>query len=453
MNQNNQTYNNQGNMNNSISTANMANQMNQLPPQNQVYSNQQMYNSQNNMNNQIYNNQGNINNSMYPNNTTNSMYQQQPTYYNNQQMYNNQNNMNNQMIYNNQGNINNSMYPNNTTNSMYQQQSTYYNNQMNIQQPQVYSTNLNVQNNQNIPNPTIPSITIESLNQQRLELKKIYIICIIISIIIGILIIVLTKNIQTIFFGIFIGVIITAIFSSKKARIYNLDYKTYFVRTALTKIFSNIKYEPESGLDKSIIANTGMMYMGDRYSSNDLITGYYKNIAFTQSDVHIEERHEDSEGHTTYVTIFRGRWMIFDFNKQFKANVQVCQKGFGNNKVNSLFSKTKYKKVEMESKEFNKNFKVYAINPHDAFYILTPSLMEKIKKLDQMNTGKILLCFIDNKLHIGLYDNKDSFEHGSVFKELNETEITQNISKDINQITMFVDELNLDNDLFKNSLN
>ena len=111
--------------------------------------------------------------------------------------------------------------------------------------------------------------------------------------------------------------------------------------------------------------------------------------------------------------------------------------------------KNRLKKVSMESESFNSKFNVYTQNEHDAFYIITPSLMTRIEKLDDMTKGKILLCFIDNRLHIGIYDNKDSFEPPSVFKEINEQETMERISGDIEMITQFVDELNLDNELFK----
>lgn len=139
--------------------------------------------------------------------------------------------------------------------------------------------------------------------------------------------------------------------------------------------------------------------------------------------------------------------MIFDFNKSFKANVQVCQKGFGNSKVNN-YKTMKYKKVSMEDQIFNKNFRIYAQDEHDAFYILTPSLMEKIKNLESSISGKLLFCFIDNKLHVGIQNNKDSFEH-SIFTKIDEEKVKNEISKDIKMITAFVDELNLDNNLFR----
>lgn len=251
-------------------------------------------------------------------------------------------------------------------------------------------------------------------------------------------------------FTFFVGVVAKAIITSGSAKLYTKAYKDYFIKRSLEKIFTDLKYDPERGISEKVIEDTGMMYMGDRYSSNDYISGKYKNINFIQSDVHIEEEHTttDSDGNTQtyYVTTFLGRWMIFDFNKEFKANVQVCEKGFGNNRIHS---KVKYEKVEMESATFNKKFDIYAQNAHDAFYILTPSLMEKIDNLEKRNKGRILLCFINNQLHVGLYDGKDSFEPSSCFKEINEEEELKRASVDIEQITMFVDELQLDNTLFR----
>ena len=299
-------------------------------------------------------------------------------------------------------------------------------------------------------------MTLEELERLRNELKKTYLLWIVIFIVIVILNIVVILSTKMVFLApvsIIVGIILFAVTTNKKKRAYVLAFKDYFVLNSLKATFTDLIYEPEKGIPRSEIADTQMMYMGDIYSSNDFVSGKYKNIDFHQSDVHIEEEHTttDSDGNTTteYITIFRGRWMVFDFNKEFKSNIQVCQKRFGNNKVGSIFSKSKYKKVEMESQEFNKMFNVYAQSEHEAFYILTPTLMEKITNLVNNTKGKVLLCFIDNKLHIGLYDNKDSFEPGSVFKQIDEAKVNEEINKDVKTITNFVDYLSLDNDLFR----
>ena len=295
-------------------------------------------------------------------------------------------------------------------------------------------------------------MSLEELEKLRIKARNQSLFGIIGSILLGILLAVLTTMPAIAFFGFVAGVIVTTIISGKSKIEYTLAFKDAYVLKSLQQVFDNLEYHPEMGLDYSVIANTEMMYMGDRYTSNDYISGSYKNINVVQADVHIEEEETttDSDGNTStyWVTLFLGRWMIFDFNKTFKANVQVCQKGFGNNRVNTLFSKTKYQKVSMEDQDFNNHYRTYAQNEHDAFYILTPSLMEKIKSVTSKVDGKLLLCFIDNKLHVGLQNGKDSFEP-SIWKKINEAEVLESISKDIKLITQFVDELNLDNDLFR----
>ena len=294
----------------------------------------------------------------------------------------------------------------------------------------------------------------EELEVIRKKIKNRYIIGMGLTLLISI-ILALCFHFIFFFVALVIGLMITIIVTSHLNSDYKRIFKNTFVLKALKSIFTDLTYRPDYGIPYQVIAATKMMYMGDRYHSEDYISGKYKDIKFEQSDVHIEEEHEstDSDGNTTttYQTIFKGRWMIFDFNKNFKSNVQISQKGFGNSKVQTFFGKHEevYKKVSMESESFNKRFNVYAQSEHEAFYIITPSLMEKIERLDDNNKGKILLCFIDNRLHVGLYDGKDSFEPGSIFKKLNEDEIITSISSDIKMITQFVDELNLDNDLFK----
>lgn len=142
---------------------------------------------------------------------------------------------------------------------------------------------------------------------------------------------------EIVFLPVVIGVAISLLLTLGPKKRYIKAYKDYFVLKGLKEIFTNLKYDPDSGMPRDTIANTHMMNMGDVYNSNDFVSGKYKNVAFKQADVHIQKEYEstDSDGHTTteYVTIFRGRWMVFDFNKEFKANVQVAQKGFGNNRV------------------------------------------------------------------------------------------------------------------------
>ena len=250
-------------------------------------------------------------------------------------------------------------------------------------------------------------------------------------------------------FGLISLVIIKLIVNGKDISKFDNEFKNTFVLDGLKNTFDDLNYNIEEGFDEKTLSDYGMIDTADRYSSNDYISGTYKGIKFEQSDVHIEEKHEseDSDGNKTvhWVTIFRGRYMIFDFNKKFMANVQVVSNRF---RAKSSPRDRKFSKVKLEDMEFNKMFDVYTDIEHDAFYILTPHFMQKIKSLYKNLDSPIMLCFVDNRLHIALDNGEDSFEY-NVFKPINEEEINKDIIKDIKLITDFVNELNLDNDLFR----
>lgn len=273
------------------------------------------------------------------------------------------------------------------------------------------------------------------------------------------LIIVINKGITFIFiiyiifneiiFGIAMMIIIKNIINGKDIKKFNKEYKNVYVLNFLKQNFEDIIYKPEEGINKKEIKKYNTLNLGDRFTSNDYIYGTYKNVKFEQSDIHIQKKYEeeDKDGNKiiTWETIFEGRYMIFDFNKNFKANVQVISNNFTKS---SLPHSKNNKKVKLEDIEFNKMFKIYSEIEHDAFYILTPHFMEKIKKLYKELDAPIKLTFMENKLHVAVNNGENSFEY-NVLNPINEKEIEQDITKDIKLITDFVNELNLDNNLFK----
>ena len=244
--------------------------------------------------------------------------------------------------------------------------------------------------------------------------------------------------------AIFLGAFLFYLAAGSKERAnYRKAYKTYFVEKELESTFSDLKYNHTSGLNPRVLAETGMVNLGDRFNSNDFATGRYKNVGFTQADVHIETEYTDSDGHTSYTTIFKGRWMIFEFPKKFNFRLEVIEKGFRAYRVPKGNVKTgrKFEKVQVESPEFNKMFKVWAEDGFETFYLLDPSLIDDITKLGEAYKGKMLLCFVGNRLYVGLHDKKDAFEPPSVFKKLEETVEKTKIKQDIGLITDFVDKI------------
>jgi hypothetical protein len=191
-------------------------------------------------------------------------------------------------------------------------------------------------------------------------------------------------------------------------------------------------------MPREVLADTGMIMMGDLYSSNDYCIAKYKGFPFIQADIHIQEEHEDSDGDRTYTTIFRGRWITFDFKKDFGKKLLVTGKQFYPAKKDKSF-----RKIELESNEFNRMFNVYAQDGFEAFYLLDPAVMERIMKLSELHNGRVMVCFTDGKMHIAINNNTDSFEPPRYTQPIDEKAEFDKVMNDIKVVTNIVDELKL----------
>lgn len=230
---------------------------------------------------------------------------------------------------------------------------------------------------------------------------------------------------------------------------YKLAYKTYFIKRSLEKTFTNLQYTHNMGLPRPMVQT--VMTGGDRYSSNDFIMATYKDINFVQADVHTERenRSRDSHGHTSthYTTIFRGRFLIFEFKRDFNFRLVLFGKRFPGARLTSGTEGKKFKKMETESVDFNRRFNIYAQDGFEAFYILDPSFMEKIQAIGDSYKDNMLFAFIDKKLYVALNDNNDSFEPPQPDRLNEKTELAE-VEKEIKTIMQFVDKLALNRYMF-----
>lgn len=253
-----------------------------------------------------------------------------------------------------------------------------------------------------------------------------------------------------VFFILVVGAIAISFATRKEAAAYRKAYKAYFVEQNLKNTFTDLRYSHENGLEENILDATGMINTGDRYSSNDLTIAKYKDVQFTQADAHIEVEHTDSDGNTTYITIFKGRFMIFEFPKKFNFKLELIGH-FGAASIPGKNQSTgrKMAKISTESTDFNHLFKIYAEDGFEAFYILDPAFMAKIEDISNRYKNRVLFGFINNQLLIGLSDGKDSFEPPKASKPIDEQAEMAKIRADIKVITDFVDSLSLDRKIFK----
>lgn len=221
------------------------------------------------------------------------------------------------------------------------------------------------------------------------------------------------------------------------------DFKHNFLVKMMGELIEDGVYEPKNGLSHHQVYATEFLKKADRFKTEDMIRGKIDGVSFISSDVKLEERRvrrTKNGTQTYYVTYFLGRVFVFEFNKEFDGSLQCLEQGRPT--VNR-----KYEKIQLESMVFNKKFTTYATNRHAAFYVLTPHFMESMLKFEKENPGKLSFSFLDTKLFVGVNNNKDTFEL-SLFRKIDK-QLIESFKRDIQVIYDLIDDLKLNNDIFK----
>lgn len=238
------------------------------------------------------------------------------------------------------------------------------------------------------------------------------------------------------------------VFAQNKKKVYARKYKRYIIEYGINQYFEEVEYRPDYGIDEYTVFSTEMVLKGNHFESEDLITGVYKGVPFSQSDVRIANQ-QGSSKYSKRIEYFNGRWMIFRFNKNFVCNLQVIEKGFIASKKGKDSSGERLHKIELDDEVFNRTFKTNCENQQEAYYILTPQMMRRMLDLKENTNGKLMFCFLNNSLHIACNTGRNSFEP-PVFRKIDLQNIMNETYGDLSLITSFVDSLKLDNKLFKN---
>lgn len=252
------------------------------------------------------------------------------------------------------------------------------------------------------------------------------------------------------FIAMFITIIMINIRQSKIKKIHD-KYKQTILPNILNLIDNSLVYSVNKGHSKEEFKATEMYNNKiDNYSSSDLIEGVIDKTAVKISHVFAERIEEETEydndnNRTTrqvHYTIFSGVFVTLDFNKYFKGKTRLYTKGKSSNSepaMGTLFSN--YHNITLENPDFNNLYKVITTDEQQAFYILSPSFMERLIRLYTTSKSGIGIAFINNKMYIG-------FESSS-FLEINPNDdIRKSIKQlyiEIKSIVDLVEELNLNN--------
>ena len=198
--------------------------------------------------------------------------------------------------------------------------------------------------------------------------------------------------------------------------------------------------------------NPGSMVFPFSYTcvdGSDHIKAVYNGLNIELGDVELIDKTEDTdeEGHTNtrQDTVFKGQWLTCDFGKELAGQVYVSERS----KKDRRSMKSN---VTMDNEQFSKRFCVRADDPQEAYYILTPHMMEYILTMANKSGGDVYLSFLrDGKMHVAIKTGRDFFELGK--SKANTDNLRQKFLNELKWFTDIVDTLRVEDTLYKKETN
>ena len=247
-------------------------------------------------------------------------------------------------------------------------------------------------------------------------------------------------------FGPFIGVIVgfgLVTWGGQDLKRFGKEAKELLVQPVVREL--GLTFEPEPGEVPSIYEHkkVGIVPSWDRAAYEDRLTGKRDNVEFELFEAHLEEkrRSTDSKGRTTttWVTVFKGQCLRFQFDKTFYGRTLVTRDaGF----FNRFGGGKGMQRASLEDPEFEKIFEVYTTDQVESRYLLTPDLMQELVNLENaFHGGKLKCCFYGGEMYITLQGG-NLFEPGSMFTPLDSPNRLRELLEDFAAVFHIIDVTN-----------
>ena len=214
----------------------------------------------------------------------------------------------------------------------------------------------------------------------------------------------------------------------------NLNYKERNLFSICLNTYSKYANLPINITNNTCPDNYKVSNLIPYYSKlfyDDCFTGIHNNVEFNIEEI---EAKNDNKSF-----VFKGVIVTLDMNKNFKGNTII--------RSDSMFHTSPSENLHhtvLEDIEFEKKFDVYTDDDVEARYLITPSLMERLKSMQvAFKADKISASFYQDKFYIALHTNKDLFALGSLTKHVCDKEQFFTMFEEILSIIKLIDHFKL----------
>lgn len=240
---------------------------------------------------------------------------------------------------------------------------------------------------------------------------------------------------------------------SKQTEVLKKTLSDNVVSSVLDEVFERVEYDPFGRLSDELVNGAGMVFpfSYERVRGSDHIKAVYKGLNLELSDVelyHVTDSYneERSEWEESEKKVFQGQWLVCDFGKTLSGEVRLSEN------TKALRKQHKNDRIEMENPVFNDHIIVIAENAQEAYYVLTPHMMDYILTAAGRSGGEVYMSFLrGGKLHIAVKTGRDCFELGR--NSANIDSLRQKFLGELRWFTDIIDTLRVEDTLYKKETN
>lgn len=193
-----------------------------------------------------------------------------------------------------------------------------------------------------------------------------------------------------------------------------LSFKKHVFNKIVNFVNPNFEYIDKGQITVPEFLHSGMFKAKDyKISGADQILGVHDGVPFQSSNLTVRYRPSFSNEKDPDKIVFYGNYFVARFNKTFQSPIFIYPKNsfwteLKDNDINE-FLEVSLPKVKLEDPEFDKQFEVYCEDQIMARYVLTPTMMERLKTINARSKGNFHIAI--NKQNIVLANNISSKAH------------------------------------------
>lgn len=218
---------------------------------------------------------------------------------------------------------------------------------------------------------------------------------------------------------------------------YRRDFKRDIIEPAVCGYSASLRYEPDGGLEIHEVDASGLFPkpVPSIVSCEDLVGGRLGSTDIRFCEVRVSARVERLWSRRRQQQIFAGLFLIADFHKHHRGAVHVLPRDA--NPLRRALDRVLGRSREfwgdvvlMEDPEFSRLFVVRSRDQIEARYVLSLSLIERIRCFRERTGQPLMLGFVDGTLYLAVWTGRNLFEP-RVFRRVDDPRVYRRFWEDI----------------------